>query len=60
MNSGAISQPKASTSTSQGALPRRRMFMPSGSSQGSTVTPSQPCGAIQLKAQASSTHSRTR
>src|SRR5450830_1935999 len=54
----SISQPKASTSTSAGAS---EAMVPGGKGvcQGRTVTPACPCGAIQARALASSTHSRT-
>src|SRR5450830_126431 len=54
----SISQAKASTSTSAGAS---EAVVPGGKGvcQGRTVTPACPCGAIQARALASSTHSRT-
>ena len=56
MNSGAISQPKASTITSVGAS------CAPGAGRASRAAPrqGQPCGAIQARAEASSTHRRTR
>ena len=56
MNSGAISQPKASTITSVGAS----CAPGGGACQSRSSTPGQPCGAIQARAEASSTHRRTR